>query len=245
MPGSAEYGLGGWWQGRREIGHLLEVISSGRREALVDALMEALRAYGARLAILSPEEEERALGFYRDRGWEPLEEVLVYRRNASPLPAVAGGLDLRAADRRPAAGPDGGGGGRLSLDVALRPRLFRRGRRDAAAGGCAWPWTARAWPVTISSRCITISATWTGWRCIRPTRDEATAPRCWPGRWASCRPWAAASRGSAPRRDNRVSQRLYEAFGFRRTGSYRIYGKWLAQPGPEPDTARRAAGGPL
>ena len=82
--------------------------------------MEALRAYGARLAILSPEEEERALGFYRDRGWEPLEEVLVYRRNASPLPAVAGDLTFAPLtdDLLP---------GLMAVEAAAFPWLWRYG----------------------------------------------------------------------------------------------------------------------
>jgi [ribosomal protein S18]-alanine N-acetyltransferase len=231
IPEADEYALGSWWQGRRDIGLVLEVLSSGHREALVEALLEALCARGAELAILSPEEEQRALGFYRMRGWEALEEVVVYRRAEAPLPPAVAGLTFAPLD-------DALLPGLMSVEHSAFPWMWRYG---AECFGEADLTPRRRLRLALDGEAVVAYFIVTLHHDFGHVDRLAVRPDC-QGRGCGAAILARALRelsemggrvaGLSTQRDNRVSQRLYESFGFRRTGSYRIYGRWLANPGP-------------
>lgn len=229
VAGADEYAVGGWWQGRRDIGLVREVVSGGHRAALVEALVDALRCYRACLAILSPEEETRSLSFYRDCGFEPLEEVYVYRREAAPPPKVEDGLTYSAMSEELLPGL-------LALEEAAFPWVWRYGAdmfQEAEAG------PAKRLRVALDDGRVA------GYFCVTLHHDFGHLDRLAVHPSLQGRGYGAAMlaralgelaamggrvTGLSTQHDNTVSQRLYGEFGFRRTGKYRIHGKWLAEP---------------
>jgi GNAT superfamily N-acetyltransferase len=229
VAGSDEYAVGQWWQGRTEIGVLQEVMAVGHHQALalVERLLETLRAAGARLAILSQEEEQRALGFYRAHDWLKLEEILVYRRPQAAVPTDQGRLAF--ATLTPHRLPE-----LMALEQVSFPWIWRYGSaffQEAAVTPGRRLLLAYQQSTLIGYLIITLHGSFGhldrlavhpafqhrgyGAELLRHALGEMTTR-------------GATAAGLSTQKDNYRSQRLYESFGFRRTGKYCIYGKWIA-----------------
>lgn len=227
VPGGNDYAIGDSWQGRAEIGLLVEVMGSRHRAALVDRLLQAMREGGARLVMISPDEEDRALGFYQQNGWTCREEVILYRRPQRPVPALPHRLSLFTLT--PERLPD-----LLALEEAAFPWLWRYGAPIFQAAA------------TTPDRRLSLGylgGDLVGY-LIYTLHGEfghvdrlAVHPRYQAQDYGAellahvLREMAAhgaTSAGLSTQKENHRSQRLYEGFDFRRTGEkYRMYGKWL------------------
>lgn len=107
-----EYISGGRWKARDEIGEVLELSGPGRsfrgllpapridttwserRSALIEALVGGFAARGARLVVLSDREVERNLTAFRESGFEPVEDIVYFRKPDVRAPAPGNRLHL-------------------------------------------------------------------------------------------------------------------------------------------------------
>lgn len=80
-----DFALGGYWRGRTEVGTILEVSPSRYKDILVDELVDAFRQEGCLAIVLSPHEIHRDKGWYTQRGWHLLDQLLIYER-PGPFP---------------------------------------------------------------------------------------------------------------------------------------------------------------
>lgn len=227
VPGTNHYAIGGYWQGRSDIGQVLEVMGGRYQALLVDRLLTAMRQVGIRLVLLSQDEEGRALKFYKSLGWIPLEEVIIYRRSRQAIPVLPRRLTMLTLT--PERGP-----ALLDLEMAAFPWLWRYGYSVFQAAA-----------ITPNRRlCLGyLGNDLVGYFIYTMHQDFGHLDRLavhpyhqGHGYGAELLAFAlqdmanrgATSFGLSTQRDNRRSQRLYEGFGFRRTGErYYIYGKWL------------------
>ena len=243
IPGDAGYAVAAPWNGRREIAQILEVLSARRRAALFEVLLSALRDGGARLALLSHEEQGRALDSTDGIQWEPLEEVFVYRRGPEPLPDVRNRLDIVALDGRLLSGL-------LEVEEGAFAWMWRFGSGFFAQGDTS---PNRRLRIAVDGGFVAGYYVVVAHRRFGHIDRLAVHPRYQfrgYGKMLLARAlgeltdMGCRETGLSTQSGNRVAQRLYEGFGFRRTGSYRIHGKWLAGPeaGHEP---RRGSSGPL
>jgi ribosomal-protein-alanine N-acetyltransferase len=191
-----------------------------------------MRQAGVRLAILSQDEEGRALAFYRQLGWTSQEEVIVYRRPAGPAPAVPRRLALSplTPSNLPAL---------LTVEDAAFPWLWRFGasvfqHTSDSAGRRLF--LAALGPETIGYVMYTIHGDFghVDRLAVHPRHQSQGFGA---ELLAHALDWMArggvASVGLSTQSGNLRSQRLYQNFGFRRTGEkYSIYGKWLTHDAP-------------
>ena len=108
-----EYITGAYWKGRTEIGEILELSGPGRglrglfpvaladqrwpdrRAALIEALVAAYEARHARLIVLNDREAQHNIQPYLALGFEPIDDVVLYRKPDVQAPAPGGRLRLR------------------------------------------------------------------------------------------------------------------------------------------------------
>lgn len=88
-PASGEYVIGGCWRGRQDIGLVVEASKGPTSALLIDRLVSRFREGAFRAAVLSPDEMDRAAGWYLDHGWCLLDRLLAFRLRLSPLKAEA------------------------------------------------------------------------------------------------------------------------------------------------------------
>jgi ribosomal protein S18 acetylase RimI-like enzyme len=232
IPGTGGYGVAGMWQARSDIGVIVEVLGSGRREDLVNALMSSLQAQGARLVVISQDEDMRALGFYKHRGWVEMEEVLVYRRPDVLSVPRADGLRYLPLDAARA-------GELQQLEEAAFPWLWQYG-----------PSFFEEVSTSVNQRLLLAydAGRLVGYIIVTLHHDLGHLDRLAVlpefqgqgfGRQLLLRALdemaslGARTAALSTQSGNARSQRLYEDHGFLRAGSYRIFGKWLAPDGRE------------
>lgn len=224
VPGANEYCIGGLWQERAEIGVILEVAGDRHRASLVDGLVEAFRAGSARMALLSQDEEQRALRFYRSRGWSAVQDVLVYRRPQAPIPVVES---------------------RLSMVTLTPPRLRDLMALEAASFPWLWRFGAPVFQQTATqpdrrlmlgyeddrlAGYIIIALHGNFGHLDRLAVDPAFQGSGYGAELLARALGEMAARGASTmglstQKENYRSQRLYERFGFQRAGAYTMYGK--------------------
>lgn len=78
-PATGEYGVGGYWRGRRDIGMVVEVSRGASQAPLVDRLVSRFREEGFRAVVLSQDEADRAVSWYQEHGWGLLDRLLAFR----------------------------------------------------------------------------------------------------------------------------------------------------------------------
>jgi len=228
VPGTNHYAIGGYWQERGEIGQILEVMGGRYQALLVDRLLTSMRQVGIRLALLSQDEERRALGFYKSLGWILLEEVILYRRSQQAIPLLPRRLTMftLTPDRGPAL---------ISLEEATFPWLWRYGYAVFQSAAIT---PNRRLCLGYRGNDLVGYFIYTLHHDFGHLDRLAVHPR-YQGQGYGAELLAFALRDMASRgavsfglstqKDNHRSQRLYEGFGFRRTGEkYCLYGKWIA-----------------
>ena len=224
-----DYALGGYWHRRPEIGLLLEVASQEQRPALVERLLAAYRQAGARLVVLAEGEAEQALDFYRQIGFDVLEEVIPYERPPCRVEPLSPRLALRplAEDDLPAL---------VALEEQAFPWLWWETAEsfwEAAQRPGRWAYTA--WRggdlvgyLILAQRCdfghinrIAVHPSWQGQGYGAELLTYAISALARHG---------AQRVGLNTQSNNTRSQRLYERFAFQRTGErYWFYGLWLEE----------------
>jgi ribosomal protein S18 acetylase RimI-like enzyme len=228
VEGTSAYILGSHWKGRREIGWLLEATPGPDRPYLVDHLLGIYRQQSTALVIIGDREMRRGGQFYHGLGVTELEHVVVYERPLAPPPSIPQRLTIL-----PLRHPD-----ELTHLVDLEQATF------------PWLWweTADTFGRIAAQGEGEVRLAWlghdlVGYLIVAAQRDYghihriAVHPR-WQGHGygAELLAWAinhlqgkgARVVGLNTQTTNVISQRLYQGFGFRRTGeSFRIYGLWL------------------
>ena len=227
VPGAHEYAIGDLWQERTDIGVIVEVSGDRHRAALVDDLVEAFRAGGAQMVLISQDEEQRALRLYLSRGWDAVQEILVYRRPQAPLPPAESRLSV--VTLTPARLADV-----MALESASFPWLWRFGetyfQRTATQPnrrlllGYEGNHLVGYFIIALHGNFghldrLAIDPAFQGngygaELLTRALREMAAR--------------GASTIGLSTQRENSRSQRLYEHFGFRRAGAYTMYGKSIA-----------------
>jgi ribosomal protein S18 acetylase RimI-like enzyme len=227
VPGANEYCIGDLWQERADIGVILEVAGERHRGSLVEGLVEAFRADGARMALLSQDEEQRTLRFYQSRGWSAVQEILVYRRSRPAIPPVESRLAI--VTLTPARLPD-----LMTLESASFPWLWRFGEQYFQQAAIA-P-NRRLLMGYEGSRLvgyIIIALHGNFGHLDRLAVDPAFQGSGYGAELLARALREMASRGASTmglstQKENNRSQSLYERFGFQRAGAYTMYGKWIA-----------------
>ncbi len=237
IPGTGGYAVGGLWQARSDIGVIVEVLGSDRREELLNALLCSMQAQGVRLVVLSQDEDMRALGFYKHRGWVEMEEVLVYRRPDVVTKAHLDGLQYFPLEAARASALQ-------QLEEAAFPWLWQYGPAffdEAASTPNRRMLMAYDAGRLIGYFIVTLhhelghldrlavhpefQGQGYGRRLLLRSLEEMAAI-------------GARTAALSTQAGNTQSQRLYEANDFHRSGSYRIFGRWLTPPAAEPPCNR-------
>jgi ribosomal-protein-alanine N-acetyltransferase len=227
VPGLNEYSIGDLWQERPDIGVILETIGDRHRASLVEGLVDAFRAGGAKLVLLSQDEERRALRFYQSRRWRAVQDILVYRRPQSPVPSVESRLQM--VTLTPPRLPE-----LMALEAASFPWLWRFGelyfRQSAIAPNrrllLGYEGSHLAGYIIIALHGnfghldrLAVAPAFQGGGYGAELLTKALSEMAIRG---------ASTMGLSTQKDNHRSQALYERFGFHRVGSYSLYGKWAA-----------------
>lgn len=86
------YIVGAPWRRRTEIGAILEAVGGGHLVVLVERLVAEFRSLGAQLVVVDGECQIGDLAVYRDLGFVPLDEIVVFERwgcaVTTPMPPV-------------------------------------------------------------------------------------------------------------------------------------------------------------
>ena len=100
VAGQNQYGLGGLWRRREDIGEVVEVSRGPHRQAILRRLLDAFEARGVALVVLDFEEGTGNDSFYAQEGFATIDRIVEYERQIQP-PVV----QVQAAPIR-AYGPD-------------------------------------------------------------------------------------------------------------------------------------------
>ena len=240
-PQTREYALVGPWRNRDEIAAVLELSAVQHPRTMIGAAVERSRIGGATLALVTELDELRKPSFYERAGFEPLEDVLTYEltigrgRNRflgpEPDPRSLTFAPVRAEDEAEIAAM-------VRIDHAAFPWLWWNSADEFRAyagtpGVELYLGYQDGEPVAY----VGLTA-YLGWGhldriAVDPARQGGglgTAAL----RFATSTLAARGARriGLSTQAQNPRSRRLYERFGFRRSGGndYRLYGVWLREP---------------
>ena len=224
---SGDYIVGGYWKNRLPIGLILETSPSSQRGALAERLLRSYRETGSELVVISEHESMHSLRLYQDMGFGVIENVVCYEKPDMQSPPTPRRLTIRRLQESD-----------LPALVQLEQQTF------------PWLWWELASAFAQSDRrpdtwvlvalldnelagylILAVRGVWGHINRIgvRPQLQGqglgrellAVAIEELAGR-------GARTIGLNTQSDNTRSQRLYEGFGFVRTGeTFRIYGKWL------------------
>lgn len=114
-----EYVIGGQWRRRADIACLIEMNAEIHRHALLDRFLERAAAGGARLAVLNFDEMQRASAFYRQAGFDVIDEIVRYERLGLAPPR-----DAPVVATRDFAPSSAAFEALLAIDHAAFPRLW-------------------------------------------------------------------------------------------------------------------------
>ncbi len=227
VPASGDYIVGGYWKGRPAIGHIMESSPSSHRMGLVQRLLESYKETGSELAILSEREAHHALRLYLDLGFDAIEDVVCYHKPDMEIPATPHRLTTRRLQAED-----------LPALVALEQATFNWLWWETAA-------TFQRADERPDSRILLaylndelvgylILAVHGAWGhvnriAIHPSHQgQGLGRELLAVAISELARRGARSVGLNTQRSNIRSQRLYEEFGFVRTGeSLKLYGRWL------------------
>ncbi len=75
-----QYGIGGLWRRRDDIGEVVEVSRGPHRQALLRRLLDAFEARGVTLVVLDFEESAGNAGFFAQEGFATIDRIVEYER---------------------------------------------------------------------------------------------------------------------------------------------------------------------
>lgn len=97
----ADFGLGGLWRRRADVGEVIETVGRAGRPAVLAALVAAFRRRGCRAVIASLRESTRLGAEYADYGWSVVDRMIFYRfgpATIDPAPFDGRIRDVTAVD---------------------------------------------------------------------------------------------------------------------------------------------------
>lgn len=234
-PLSGEFALVGPWRHRAEVAVVQELAAVREVPALIEGVAERGADGGAALVLMVELDERRRSSFYDRIGFDALDEVVAYELERPPVSAVAWS-PLRFV---PLSASDGDGiAEAVRIDHAAFAWLWWNSEREfgeyaAMAGVEVFLGLRDGVPVSYVG-----VTTYPGWGHLDRMAVHPVAQGSGIGRRSLAFAVEHLARRGARRvalstqQANRRSQRLYERFGFRRTGGndYRLYGRWLVDP---------------
>ena len=224
---SGDYIVGSYWKDRPEIGLIMESSLSPLRADLVRRLVQSYSETGSDLVVASEREASHALQLYQDEGFVPIEEVVCYERPEMQAPSILRRLRVQR------------------LQDADLPALVRL---EQAAFPWLWWETANTFRLTSQRSETSVLVGYLGDElvgylilAVRGTWGHINRIGVHPAHQGQGfgRELLAIAIEEMARRGahttglntqgaNTSSQRLYEGFGFLRTGeTFKIWGKWL------------------
>jgi len=224
---SGDYIVGSYWKDRPAIGLIMESSTSAQRPALAQRLLESYHETGGELAVLSEHEVAHALPFYQGIGFVVLEDVICYERPPARLPTSKRRLFVRRLE-------DADLPALVKLERETFPWLWWETSttlRQANQRQDTWVMVAYLDQELVGYLILAVRGNWghlnrigvhparqgqgLGRELLAAAIDEMTRR-------------GASTIGLNTQTDNARSQRLYESFGFARTGeTFQVYGKWL------------------
>jgi ribosomal protein S18 acetylase RimI-like enzyme len=84
VPRQNQYGIGGLWRRREDIGEVVEVSRGPSRQAILRRLLDAFEARGVALVVLDFEEGAGNAGFYVQEGFTTVDRIVEYERQIQP-----------------------------------------------------------------------------------------------------------------------------------------------------------------
>ena len=224
---NGDYIVGSYWKDRPAIGLIMESSPSTQRANLATRLLDSYAGTGSELVVLSEREVTHSLRLYVDMGFISIQEVVCYEKPDILVPPVERRLVVRKLE---------------DSDLAALVELEE----------AAFPWLWWETPVTfrqigqksdtrvllayldgdlIGYLVLAVRATWGHINRIgvHPARQgQGFGRELMAVAITDMARLGARTVGLNTQSDNLRSQRLYESFGFERTGeSFRIYGKWM------------------
>ncbi len=80
VPRQNQYGIGGLWRRRDDIGEVVEISRGPHRQAILRRLIDAFDARGVTLVVLDFEESAGNVGFYAQEGFASVDRIVEYER---------------------------------------------------------------------------------------------------------------------------------------------------------------------
>jgi ribosomal protein S18 acetylase RimI-like enzyme len=91
-----QYGVGGLWRRRDDIGEVVEVSRGPFRQAILRRLLDAFEARGVTLVVLDFEEGAGHAGFYAQEGFTTIDRIVEYERQIQPPVREVRAVPVRA-----------------------------------------------------------------------------------------------------------------------------------------------------
>lgn len=238
VPDTGEYILAGWWRGRSEVAHILEVTSRRNRERLVEKVTRDAERRDARAIVLSVSEAWREGRWFRQNGFSELDSIVTMVLQPVRQPELIE-TSLEVCPYDPAEAEM-----LQSVDRTSFPWLWWNDPHDFdqyRLRDDVRVWTG--WETSDGERRMVSYASAT----LRPGRghlDRIAVSRNWQGKGLG-RAMLLAVLGELAKAGarevalttqigNQISQTLYRSVGFRRTTEIEpIVGRWLNGGAPE------------
>jgi ribosomal-protein-alanine N-acetyltransferase len=224
---NGDYIVGGYWKDRRAIGLIMESSPSAQRANLATRLLDSYASTGSQLVVLSEREVSHALRLYVDMGFTSLEEVVCYEKPNVIVPSVERRLVVRKLQ-------DGDLPALVKLEEAAFPWLWwERAEtfRQIDQKSDTRVLVAYLNGDLVGYLILAVRATWGHINriAVHPARQgQGFGRELMAVAISDMAHLGARTVGLNTQSDNVRSQRLYESFGFGRTGeSFRIFGKWM------------------
>jgi len=227
VQANGDYIVGSYWKDRPSIGLIMESSPSVQRPHLATRLLDSYAGSGSELVVLSEREVTHGLRLYVDMGFISLQEVVCYEKPDVVVPPVERRLAVRKLE-------DGDLAALVELEEEAFPWLWWETAdtfRQLAQKSDTRVLVACLDGDLIGYLILAVRATWGHVNRIgvHPTRQgQGFGRELMAVAITEMARLGARTVGLNTQSDNLSSQRLYERFGFERTGeSFRIYGKWM------------------
>jgi ribosomal-protein-alanine N-acetyltransferase len=224
---NGDYIVGGYWKERPEIGLIMESSPSSQRAELAQRLLQSYGETGSDLVVISEREATHGLRLYQEMGFESLEDVVCYERPNVQVPPIPQRLSVRRLkdDDLPAL---------AKLEQATFPWLWWETAttfRQTDQKPDHWVLVAYLNDELVGYLILAVRGTWGHLNRIgiHPARQgQGLGRELMAAAIAEMARRGARTLGLNTQSANARSQRLYEGFGFVRTGeTFKIWGKWL------------------
>jgi ribosomal protein S18 acetylase RimI-like enzyme len=224
---NGDYIVGGYWKDRPAIGLIMESSPSAQRTELVNRLLESYKETRSDLVVLSEREVSHGLRLYLDMGFVALEQVICYEKPDVYVPYTPRRLTVRRLQESDLLAL-------VELERAAFPWLWwetattfqQTDRRPDT-----WVLVAYLEDQLVGYLILTVRGPWGHLNRIgvHPTyQGQGFGRELLAVAIEEMSRRGARTIGLNTQIDNTRSQRLYEGFGFERTGeTFKIYGKWL------------------